>query len=377
MDYVIVLLIMSLRLCLWSCVCVVFCVIWSEAYCRQAVQDKRCWWVSEWTGPVSGLHQHQQELLLFASAWKYYLQQQYQEILLLASVSGNPTSYISMEIFASATRGRTTTTGITVQQKLLLLVAASRVCGSFVFSETTGWWQTKLFLPVGVSSYTSHSSSSYASLPTNIYTYITYTYTTYTHISHCPACLHHCSLVELDPCLLAVWQLPGPETCTSSRFGFDRIRLDTLPATVCAPLHLQHCLCAPVCVCVRLCASVSNSLNKTPCHSKLCLCVCVHVIELDTLACHDGPDLAWKPKTLGATRHLVRSITVEVSAPRLLPSPGCTFPSCPTTSRPGAAQRQTGLGHYASQHQTGPAHHFHLALFNGFLQRTNTRIGSK
>ena len=89
------------------------------------------------------------------------------------------------------------------------------------------------------------------------------------------------------------------------------------------------------------------------------------MIELDTLACHDGPDLAWKPKTLGATRHLVRSITVEVSAPRLLPSPGCTFPSCPTTSRPGAAQRQTGLGHYASQLQTGPARHpHHLALFS-------------
>ena len=84
-------LILCLRLCLWSCLCVVFCVIWSEAYCRQAVQDKRCWWVSEWTGPVSGLHQHQQELLLFASAWKYYLHQHQQELLLIAAVSGTTT----------------------------------------------------------------------------------------------------------------------------------------------------------------------------------------------------------------------------------------------------------------------------------------------
>ena len=287
------------------------------------------------------LHQYQ-EILLLTSAWKYLRQQQEEELLLQASPYSRNYYY--------------------------LLQHRECVVLSF-FSETTGWWQTKLFLPVGVSSYTSHSSSSYASLPTNIYTYITYTYTTYTHISHCPACLHHCSLVELDACLLAVWQLPGPETCTSSRFGFDRIRLDTLPATV----HL--CTCNTVSVCVPLCQKVwvgppatlscvcvfaSTWLNKTPC-----------------LACHDGPDLAWKLKTLGATRHLVRSITVEVSAPRLLPSPGCTFPSCPTTSRPGAAERQTGLGHYASQHQTGPAQHFHLALFNGFLQRTNTRIGSK
>ena len=248
------------------------------------------------------LHQYQ-EILLLTSAWKYLRQQQEEELLLQASPYSRNYYY--------------------------LLQHRECVVLSF-FSETTGWWQTKLFLPVGVSSYTSHSSSSYASLPTNIYTYITYTYTTYTHISHCPACLHHCSLVELDPCLLAVWQLPRPETCTSSRFGFDRIRLDTLPATV----HL--CTCNTVCVCVLLCQTVWVR------HPAILSCVCVFAStwlnKTPCLACHDGPDLAWKPKTLGATRHLVRSITVEVSAPRLLPSPGCTFPSCPTTPLAGQAQ---------------------------------------
>ena len=103
-------LILCLRFCLWSCLFVVFCVIWSEAYCRQAVQDKRCWWVSEWTGPVSGLHQHQQELLLFAAAWKYYLHQQQQELLLIAAVSGTTTICISVEIlFTSVSTGNPTT----------------------------------------------------------------------------------------------------------------------------------------------------------------------------------------------------------------------------------------------------------------------------
>ena len=92
MYYLFVFLILCLRLCLWSCLFVVFCVIWSEAYCRQAVQDKRCWWVSEWTGPVSGLHQHQQELLL------------------LAAVSGTTTICISVEIlFTSVSTGNPTT----------------------------------------------------------------------------------------------------------------------------------------------------------------------------------------------------------------------------------------------------------------------------
>ena len=165
----------------------------------------------------------------FTSAWKYNLHQHQQELLLFAAVSGTTTTCSSMEmLFASVST--TTNTWISIriyynlhqhvnsicisnnrnyyylqqyqellllhqpQQKLLLLVAASGIFakrlvdGKTNFSFPLVFQVTLLILLLLL----------HLSPPT------------YTHISHCPACLHHCSLVELDACLLAVWQQPGP-----------------------------------------------------------------------------------------------------------------------------------------------------------------------
>ena len=171
---------------------------------------------------MSGLHQHQQELLLFASAWKYYLHQQQQELLLIAAVSGTTTIFcISMEIlFTSASTGTTTICSSIRkyyfftsawkyylhqhQQELLLISSVSGTTTFCISMEILVASATRGTITTGI------SNRKYYYFTSHLFLLLHLSPPTYTHISHCPACLHHCSLVELDACLLAVWQLPGP-----------------------------------------------------------------------------------------------------------------------------------------------------------------------
>ena len=205
---------------------------------------------------MSGLHQHQQELLLFASAWKYYLHQQQQELLLIAAVSGTTTIFcISMEIlFTSASTGTTTICSSIRkyyfftsawkyylhqhQQELLLISSVSGTTTFCISMEILVASATRGTITTGI------SNRKYYYFTSHLFLLLHLSPPTYTHISHCPACLHHCSLPGRTGCLLAC-SVAAAWTCTSSRFGFDRIRLDTLPLPLCtsAPATLSVFFC--------------------------------------------------------------------------------------------------------------------------------------